>query len=140
MAESGAIEMLSLNRRMFVLGFTAATAALVTPHNSFGPAPRLARLGIRRLRPNSTSIRFDLNSNMHDLTHLAVTTEADGYFLYHAEFALRSGELSVIKFSHRLIPGKPLILSPKQGPIRSVVLHHTYLPFSSLVRTMELWG
>lgn len=132
--------MLTLNRRTFILGFTAATAALVTPHNSFEPASRLARLGSRRLRPNSTSIRFDLNSNVRDVTQLAVATEADGYFLYHAEFALQSGETSIIKFARRLIPGRALIISLKEDPIRSVVLHHTYLPFSSSVRTMELWG
>lgn len=132
--------MLSLNRRTFVLGFTAATAALVTPCSSFEPAPRLVRLGIRRLHPALTSIRFDLNSNVPGVSQLVVTTEADGYFLDQAEFTLRSGELRVARFARRLIPGKPLILSTKEGPIRSVVLRHAYLPFSGSARTVELWG
>lgn len=138
--ENGAIEMLSLSRRTFVLGFTAATAGLVLPYDSYEPTPRLVRLGIQRLRPTFTSIRFELNSNVHDVTQLVVTTEADGYFLYQADFTLWSGKWNVSRFARRLIPGMPLVLSPQEDPIRSVMLHHTYLPFNGLMKTMELWG
>lgn len=139
-AENGAIVMLSLNRRTLLLGLIAATAGLVVPFNTSEPARALVRLGVRRLRPTSTSIRFEMTPELGAVTKFAVMTEADGYFLYHAEFGHRGGKLSIIKFAHRLIPGKPLMLSLTEDSIRDVILHHTYLPFNGGTRTMELWG